>query len=282
MAAASGGAGLTSRIQALEKELRELRALGSPAGNAPAAITPAASVVLALLARVRAREAAARWDLSSTGMGALTLVELQQRGLAVPDFAQVGLGYGALSGSLALRTALAGHYYAGNLQTILVTQGAIEANLLAISALLEPGDQVVTFTPGYQQFKSWPEFLGATVIQWPLTDLYSPEDFAPELTFLANLEDLPKLIILNNPHNPTGKCFSPTWLAQLIHWCAQRGVWLLCDEVYRDLQLGGPYRKPSLADFGYERIVVTSSFSKSFWLLILKVFFRYNFSNSGG
>ncbi len=206
-----------------------------------------------------------QYDFSSTGMGAVSLEQLQSWGLALPSWETTRLGYGDLDGTLALRGLIAERYI--HPRQILVTQGAIEANTLVMTALLNPGDQVITFTPGYQQLISWPKFLGAEVILWPLStaDQFDAQPLAPDGNWLATTP-IPKMIVLNHPHNPTGKCFSAVWLQQLVTWASQHGVWILCDEVYRDLHPGGPNPLASLADMGYERIAVTGSFSKSLGL----------------
>ncbi|WP_287131046.1 pyridoxal phosphate-dependent aminotransferase [Candidatus Cyanaurora vandensis] len=210
----------------------------------------------------------ARWDFSTTGMGACTG---EQLGLTL-DLTHLNLGYGELSGSLALRTVLAQRYPIPDPDRILVTQGAIEANLLVMTALLQAGDQVVTFTPGYQQFSAWPRFLGCGVQLWPLsnTEMFGEGELAPDLDFLSKGRT-PRLLILNHPHNPTGKRFDWTWLQAVLTWADREGCWVLVDEVYRDLQPGGPARQPSVATLGGKRVVVTDSFAKSLGLPGLRI-----------
>jgi len=197
-------------------------------------------------------QAPAQWDFSTTGMGAMNL-EL--------NLGTVNLGYGELSGTEPLRRALAQRYPHPDPERILVTQGAIEANLLAMTALLNPGDRVLTIAPGYQQYTAWPRFLGATVEIHTLSESeqFGPELLAPKLP----RHPLPKLIILNHPHNPTGKCFDQDWLRDLLTWADHQGIWVLVDEVYRDLQPMGRDRLPSVASLGGERVIISDSFAKS-------------------
>ncbi len=218
------------------------------------------------------RQSACHWDFSSTGMGTVSWAQLLTWAEVPPDLAMIKLGYGELSGSCGLRTAIGQRYLNCDPEFILVTQGAIEANLLVMSALLEPLDKVIIITPSYQQFEAWPNFLSAEVIPWSLSkkNLFDDQTLAPDLAFLNQFrQQLPKLIILNHPHNPTGKCFDPQWLQAVLDWAEQHGVWVLGDEVYRDLQ--PLYLPPSLADQRGERVVVTNSLAKSVGLPGLRI-----------
>ncbi|WP_218080339.1 aminotransferase class I/II-fold pyridoxal phosphate-dependent enzyme [Anthocerotibacter panamensis] len=219
------------------------------------------------------RQHQTRWDFSSTGMGSVTLRRLRDRATMSLDLEDLDLGYGDLSGSVRLREAIARRYHTPDPARVMVTQGAIEANALVLTALLEAGDRVVTFTPGYQQFTSWPQWLGAQVIPWPLIDLFNNAELAPDLAFLKPLEHHPpKLLILNHPHNPTGKRFSRSWLQAVLSWAEVHGTWVLVDEVYRGLQ---PEPAPSLAASHHARVVVTDSLAKSLGLAGLRIGWIY-------
>lgn len=115
-------------------------------------------------------------------------------------------GYGEIRGSTALRTNLS-RLYSTKVGTpltpeqVLITPGAIAANHLVLYSLVGPGDHVVCHYPTYQQLYSIPVSLGAKVDLWRS----KPENkWLPDLEELKSLvKDNTKLIILNNPQNPT-------------------------------------------------------------------------------
>lgn len=115
-------------------------------------------------------------------------------------------GYGEIRGSTALRENLS-RLYSSKVgtpltpQKVLITPGAIAANHLVLYALIGKGDHVVCHYPTYQQLYSIPASLGAEVDLWKS----KPENkWLPDLEELKSLvRDNTKLIILNNPQNPT-------------------------------------------------------------------------------
>lgn len=115
-------------------------------------------------------------------------------------------GYGEIRGSTALRANLS-RLYSTKVGTplkpeqVLITPGAIAANHLVLYSLVGQGDHVVCHYPTYQQLYSIPTSLGAEVDLWKS----NPEKkWLPDLEELKSLvKDNTKLIILNNPQNPT-------------------------------------------------------------------------------
>ena len=138
--------------------------------------------------------------------------------------------YGEVLGSGALRREIAELYPSGDPEEILITHGAIEANYLVFHALISPRDTVIVAFPAYQQLYQVPEFLGARVQRW---DLSFDRGFTPDWDRLAELVDgNTRLIVLNNPHNPTGTVFSRTDLERISAITSKVGARILCDEVY--------------------------------------------------
>ncbi|KAF3357544.1 hypothetical protein VdG1_03332 [Verticillium dahliae VDG1] len=112
------------------------------------------------------------------------------------------LVYGAIPGSEALRSNIASQHENLSSENVLITQGAIAANFLTLYALVGPGDHVICVYPTYQQLYSVPRSLGADVTLWKLT---AENGFVPDVAELeALVRPNTKMIIINNPNNPTG------------------------------------------------------------------------------
>ncbi|KAH7078369.1 pyridoxal phosphate-dependent transferase [Paraphoma chrysanthemicola] len=188
------------------------------------------------------------------------------------------LTYGAIRGSDELRNNLARLYSAKvasplSPDNILTTPGAIQANYLTAYALVGPGDHVICHYPTYQSLYEVPKQLGAEVDLWKAT---------PENSWVPTIDDLKalikpntKLIIINNPNNPTGAILGKTFLEELIVVASEKNITILGDEVYRPIFHSiGPLDKefpPSLLSMGYKNVIVTGSMSKAYSLAGVRV-----------
>ncbi|KAG9201714.1 hypothetical protein G6514_005330 [Epicoccum nigrum] len=188
------------------------------------------------------------------------------------------LTYGAIRGAEALRSNLARLYSAKVLtpldpSNILTTPGAIQANYLVAYSLVGEGDHVICQYPTYQSLYSVPQSLGAEVDLWKAS---------PEKKWIPDLEELKalikpntKLIVINNPNNPTGAVMGKTFLEQLVEIASENDITILADEVYRPIFHSlSPIDKdfpPSLLSMGYKNVVVTGSMSKAYSLAGIRV-----------
>ncbi|KON30680.1 aminotransferase [miscellaneous Crenarchaeota group-15 archaeon DG-45] len=178
------------------------------------------------------------------------------------------LTYGFIEGSPDLRRGLAGLY--GNMrpENILVAGGAIGANFLVLYSLVEPGDTVVSILPAYQQLYSVARSFGARV---KLLRLRPERRWLPDAEELAGLVDEEtKLVVMNNPHNPTGSLIDAGLLKEICAIADEAGAYLLCDESYRGLYVNPGDAVPSAVELS-ERAVATGSFSKPFSLSGLRL-----------
>ncbi|KAM5524566.1 aminotransferase class I and II [Fusarium oxysporum f. sp. phaseoli] len=156
---------------------------------------------------------------------------------------------------------------------IVVTQGAIGANFLALYSLVGPNDHVVCVYPTYQQLYEVPRSIGAEVSLWKLKE---EESFVPNVDGLINLiRKNTKMIIINNPNNPTGAPIHNSELGRIAQIAKEKGIILFSDEVYRPLFHGGAsgqidIPKPATS-FGYERTITTGSMSKGYALAGIRV-----------
>lgn len=181
------------------------------------------------------------------------------------------LTYGAIRGSEKLRGLVAALFdeTAAPLPAdkILITQGAIVANFLGLYTLIGPGDHVICVYPTYQQLYGVPKSLGAEVSLWKLR---RENGYVPDVTELESLvKSNTKMIILNNPNNPTGATIPKAALSSIVEFARARDIIILSDEVYRPLYHSLPSDAdipPSILSFGYDKTVSTGSMSKA-WAL---------------
>ena len=145
---------------------------------------------------------------------------------------------------------------------ILVTVGATEAIAMAMLALVEPGDEVVTFEPYYDSYAATIALAGGvrrtSVLRFP--------DFAvaPE-SLRAAFSERTRLVLINTPHNPTGKVFSRAELELICDLAREYDAWVVTDEVYEHLTFDGAEHLPVAALPGmFERTLTISSAGKSF------------------
>ena len=149
--------------------------------------------------------------------------------------------YPPAPGILELRSAVARHQqrfwgldYDPDSE-VLITAGATEGIAAAILALCEPGDEVVCFEPYYDSYAASIALAGA--VRRPVTlrpDGDGRYAFDPA-ALRAAFGPRTRLVLLNSPHNPTGKVFTPTELSTIAALCREHGVWAVTDEVYEHL-----------------------------------------------
>ncbi|MEC8038360.1 MAG: pyridoxal phosphate-dependent aminotransferase [Pseudomonadota bacterium] len=160
----------------------------------------------------------------------------------VPAMAQAlqagRVGYSNGRGEAALLDALAARYTArrGRVFTtdnFLAFPGTQTALYALMRGLVNPGDEVVVFDPCYATYEGVVAGAGATMVSAPL----DPDTgFSIDFDALeAVLTPRTRAILLNNPHNPAGSLLDEGACMRLGDLAVQRGLWLICDEVYEDL-----------------------------------------------
>ncbi len=220
---------------------------------------------------MNAHETTARWNIAETCVDSLRLGELLElagdRGEVVDKLLALRLGYGDIVGSPALRGLVAALYQDTGPDQVLTTTGAIGANYLVHAALVGRGDVVVCVSPTYQQLESVPRAAGADVRVLPLRE---ENGYLPDPEELASLAPQgTRLIVLNNPNNPTGALIDGDLLAELVAVAERTGAHVHCDEVYRGLEHDRSERPPSIADV-YDKGISTGSISKAYSLAGLR------------
>lgn len=144
---------------------------------------------------------------------------------------------------------------------ITVTAGATEALAATILALCDTGDEVVTFEPYYDSHAANIAMAGAT----RRTVTLHPPDFSFDPDVLAHaITPRTRMIVLNTPHNPTGKVFSRDELAQVAELCVAHDLLAVTDEVYEHLVFDGEHVPLATYPGMRDRTVTISSAGKSF------------------
>jgi N-succinyldiaminopimelate aminotransferase len=144
---------------------------------------------------------------------------------------------------------------------VLVTAGATEALAATILALTEPGDEVLTLEPFYDSYGAIAALGGAThrtvPLHWP--------HFQPDPDDLrAAITDRTRLILINNPHNPTGAQFTRETLELLVQLAESHDALIVTDEVYEHLTFDAPHIPVSTLPGAAARTITISSGGKTF------------------
>lgn len=182
--------------------------------------------------------------------------------------------YAPSIGVPALRKAIAAlyeHFYDISFNPdseILVTNGATEAIYATIRALVNPGDEVVAFEPLYDSYGASVQL--AQGILKPVTLKIPNFEFAKE-DLLAQVGEKTKLLILNNPHNPTGRVFSFDEMEFIGELANKFDFYVLSDEVYEYLNYQGEHQPLASFPTLRNRVITISSVGKTLSLTGWKV-----------
>lgn len=149
-----------------------------------------------------------------------------------------------------------------------VTSSGVSALMIAMQAIVNPGDSVVIVTPIWPNVTEMPAILGAQVDRVALAPTASGWRLDLD-RLLSRITPETRLVVLNSPGNPTGWVIPPEDQEALLAHCRRLGVWLLCDDVYERLVFD-PSRAvaPSMLKLAEpeDRVIGVNSFSKS-WLM---------------
>lgn len=144
---------------------------------------------------------------------------------------------------------------------IIVTTGATEAIAAALLSLTGPGDEVLTFEPFYDSYGAMIGLSGATHTTAPLL----APDFMPDLSTLErSFSDRTTMVIVNNPHNPTGAVFPREVLSEVVRLAIKYDAIILTDEVYEHLTFGAQHIPIATLPGAADRTLTISSAGKTF------------------
>jgi aspartate/methionine/tyrosine aminotransferase len=193
-------------------------------------------------------EFSARHHMTASDAQTLRLSEL----LALADDAererweQLSLGYGETWGTEPLRAAIAAGYDGLDAADVLTFAGAEEGIYCALRVLLGKNDHAIVSVPNYQSMETLALDCAGSVSGLAL---HAANDWQPDLDeFRAALRPNTRVVALNFPNNPTGAIARADTFAAIAAICAERGIHLFSDEVYRGLERDEARRLPQAAD----------------------------------
>lgn len=216
----------------------------------------------------------------------MTVEELfELTGESMEDFFEelkkMNLGYPRFDGTPRCKKAVANLYKGVEPEEVVLVHGGTGANNTVVMTVIDPGDNVISIVPNYQQFDSIPRSIGAEVRN---VHLKAEEGYKLDVNDIRKLVDEnTKAILFTNPNNPTGSLLSYEEMLDIIDIAKSVDAWVICDEMYRGLK---EEYMPSFADL-YEKAIVTCSSSKIYsmagtrvgWIICHDPEMRWNLFN---
>lgn len=170
-------------------------------------------------------------------------------------------GYTSHAGLPLLREKIAAEYpyLEGKTERVIVTAGSQEALYLALMTIVDEGDEVLLPNPGFVAYPTIVQMAGGKSIFYRLP---AAEGFSFDIEdFQRALTPRTKAVVCISPSNPTGRALSNDDLAAIADTVRDQGVYLISDEIYRELYYGS--ERPGSASTYYDRTIVISGLSKS-------------------
>src|SRR3954467_5890289 len=175
--------------------------------------------------------------------------------------------YAVTWGTATLRNAIAEKYqqwYQMEVdpnKEVTVTCGATEAMASVFMALIDPGDEVIVLEPFYENYGPDAILAGAKPVFFPL----ERPNWTLDLDRLAKtFTKKTKAIVLNTPHNPTGRVFTRAEMDAIAELCLKHDVWAITDSPYEHMVYAGHHHEIATWPGMRERTVTISSLSKTF------------------
>ena len=182
--------------------------------------------------------------------------------------------YARMTGTPEIHAALSAKYrrdygleYAAG-DEFTVTSGATEAIFASIQAVCDPGDGIILFEPYYDSYKASVVMAGAVPA---FVTLETPDWRYDPSALERAATDRTRAILVNTPHNPTGKVFSTAELERIARLCVERDLVCITDEVYEHMVYEGRHVPMATLPGMRERTITISSFGKTFSLTGWKI-----------
>lgn len=178
------------------------------------------------------------------------------------------LEYSHSAGTWEYREGLARYYQSYDIpvtkEEIIVTTAGSEALIFAMMAVMDPGDEIIVPEPFYTNYNGFAVEAGATVV--PVT-CRAEEDFRlpPDAAIEARITERTRAILICNPNNPTGYLYSLAELERIRDLAVKHDLFIISDEVYREIVFDGEKHHSLLHLKGIEdRVIVVDSISKRY------------------
>ncbi len=175
--------------------------------------------------------------------------------------------YGPSAGDPEFRAVIADHIstsrgYLVSPDNVVVVPGGKPIIYWGITALVDPGDEVIYPNPGFPIYESMINFVGATPVPAPLREV---NEFRFDVDELASLvTPKTKMIIINSPQNPTGGVLSKDDLEAIARLAIENDIWIMSDEPYEQVLYEGEHHSIAALDGMAERTILLDCFSKTF------------------
>ncbi len=144
---------------------------------------------------------------------------------------------------------------------VTVTCGATEAMAATMLALINPGDEVIIFEPFYENYGPDCVLADAKPVFVPLQ---APDWRIDEERLRAAFSSRTRAIIVNTPHNPTGRVFTRDEISLIAELCVEHDAWAITDEIYEHIRYAGNHHPIAQWPGMRERTVTISGLSKTF------------------
>lgn len=161
---------------------------------------------------------------------------------------------------------------------VFVVAGAQQGLHLALSTLIDTGDEVLVPDPGYPTFPMTVGLLGGVPVPYPLVPDHG---FQPRIEDLRRLvSDRTRVLLLNSPSNPLGSVFDAPLTRELVRFAHEHGLWVLSDECYEAFTYDVPHVSPARFDAGGPesvpeatgaRVLTSLTLSKTYGLTGLRI-----------
>jgi aspartate/methionine/tyrosine aminotransferase len=142
-----------------------------------------------------------------------------------------------------------------------VTCGSTEAMIATLLATVDPGDEVIVFEPFYENYGPDAVLSGATP---RYVSLHAPDWSIDEAELRAAFSDRTRAVIVNTPHNPTGKVFTREELALVAELCSRYDALVITDEIYEHIVYDAEHVPPATVPGLEDRTVTVNALSKTY------------------
>ena len=173
-------------------------------------------------------------------------------------------GYTRSQGSEEVCQSVATHLQKYGLETdpidVVISPGCKQALLYAMMTCLNPGDEVILFSPAWPSYDGMLKLIGAVPVHVPV----HRENYHPDLDATRKaITDKTKAIVINSPNNPTGAVYHPDEIEELVKMANEFDLWIFDDMIYSDLvYCEHPYVSPATFEGGNERTLTIGGWSK--------------------